>query len=101
MPKHRKCHKKIRIASTSSQRAWTIRSDWVQGLGLLSGLPDVCPNWNASVYSNAAALSVEGCSRSRLWLPAALERRLWASWALTRGAPPQAGNGAGKTLRRG
>ena len=51
--------------------------------------------------SNAAAWLVEGCSRSRLWLPAGLERRLWVSWALTRVAPPQAGNGVGKTSRRG
>jgi len=74
---------------------------WVQGFGLLFGLPNVRPIRNVSVYSNAAASAVDGCSHSRLWLPAALERRLWASWALTRGAPPQAGNGAGKTLRRG
>ena len=51
--------------------------------------------------ANAAARLVEGCSRSRLWLPAGLERKLWVSWALTRVAPPQAGNGAGKTSRRG
>ena len=46
-------------------------------------------------YSRPQITTAEGHPRSKLWLPAESQRRLWSSWALQSGASTQAGDGAG------